>query len=147
MEVGRRRSGLLTAGGILNIICGALGIGSGIYLAAVGGVLIPIPELYGAGGWVLAAGLITIALGAVALAGGIYALKVRRWGWALAWGICATLVSLIPGVIGLVFIAMRKREFEGRELKFEGKYGKLSVNSPLNFLSLQGRGGIRDRRG
>jgi hypothetical protein len=43
----------------------------------------------------LGAGLILIIIGLVVIIGGVYPLKVKRWGWSVAGGICATLASLI----------------------------------------------------
>jgi uncharacterized BrkB/YihY/UPF0761 family membrane protein len=119
METPRRRSGLLTAGGILNIVSGVAGIAyNALLIITVRETFLGIGEV---GGETWMANLVTVVVavivvpvGLVAIIGGVHALKVKRWGWALAGGICATLASLIPGIIGLVFIIMSKPEFEKR---------------------------------
>jgi hypothetical protein len=48
----------------------------------------------------------------LAVVGGICAILRKHWGWALAGGICAIIASRILGIIGLVFIALSRKEFE-----------------------------------
>lgn len=113
-----RRSGLLTAGGILSIIGGAFTVLAGLSLAALipgiagfasdtmAGVAFPIGFPIGIGTWL-------IAFGGVAIAGGTYALKRKMWGLSLAGAICAFLspVFSILGLLAIIFISVRRGEF------------------------------------
>ena len=115
MGVGRHRSGLLTAGGVLTVIAGVLAVGMGI-----SGIVYAIWEIWGYWGdpfaqysaeFCSALGIVFIVLGGIAVAGGISALAVRNWGWALAGAICGLLTTFIPGLLGLIFIIASKRDF------------------------------------
>jgi hypothetical protein len=118
MTLERHRSGLLTAGGVLTLIAGALGLAEGIravVLSATG----PWEAMEWVGWvhighateWMLAGGIISIALAAIAIAGGIHALRVSSWGWALAGAICGLVATFIPGLLGLIFIAASRKDF------------------------------------
>ena len=118
MPVARHRSGLLTAGAVLTIIAGALGLIDGIRGVAlsntwsmVGMRWLVWDHLHDASGWVLAGGIVALVIGAIAVIGGINALGVRSWGWALAGAICGLFVAFIPGLLGLIFIIASKRDF------------------------------------
>jgi hypothetical protein len=118
MAVERHRSGLLTAGAVLTIVAGALGLIEGIrgvVLSAVwswGGMRwVGWVHLSHADAWLLAGGIISIILGGIAVLGGIDALRVRSWGWALAGAICGLLATFIPGLLGLIFIIVSKKDF------------------------------------
>jgi hypothetical protein len=139
---GSHRSGLLTAGGILSIIGGALEVtGGGIMVALV----IAHRELFklappgtypgirsGLFGdvdliWLITVGVPTLALGIVAITGGVSAIRRRVFSLSLAGAICAlpsvifglylagaisALASLILGILAVIFVALAKREFE-----------------------------------
>ena len=92
------------AAGILTIIGGVAGIAIGAFVAA-GGAWALIEAMAGIGG-----GL--IGLGVVALIGGIYTLKGKMWGLALAGAICALFPLVGPGVLAIIFLALRKGEFK-----------------------------------
>ena len=111
MALMRRRSGLLTAGGILTIIAGASGIIGGIVIAVYKTTGAVVPGVGTLTGGELAAAIISIILGAIAIYGGVNALKVKSWGWAMAGGICGLFSSFIFGILGLIFIALRRRDF------------------------------------
>ena len=123
MAVGRHRSGLLTAGGVLTIIAGVLAVGMGI----AGIVLFAGVEwgwwgsqwgvdvqnwfdVHGVRG-VLSSSIVSVFLGGIAIIGGISALAVRSWGLALIGAICGLLTSFLLGLLGLIFIAIRKKDF------------------------------------
>ncbi len=124
------KSGLLTAGGVLSIIAGILEvIGGVIVMLLTLGVRIvfewfifPSPP----GGWenhimpiipfwLLIAGVPLIALGIVAIVGGVSAIGRKRFGLSLAGAICA-LPSVILGILAVIFVALRKREFRKESL-------------------------------
>jgi hypothetical protein len=51
-------------------------------------------------------------MGVVSILGGISALQRRRWGLALAGGICALVpMQTLLGVLAIVFLAISKEEF------------------------------------
>lgn len=103
----RRRSGILTAGGVLAIISGALAIIVGVVLVILG--------ILGASGWGLEAiplGIVGIILGLLAVVGGRRALAMKSFGWALTGGICALLCRGPLGLLALIFIAVSKAEFK-----------------------------------
>ncbi len=113
MAIERRRSGLLTAGGVLAIISGVLGI--------IWGLVVVVLGAWGAAaveeGWVLGATYIPMGIfagiipGIFAIVGGRRALALKSWGWALAGGICALFCGGILGILALIFIACRKGDF------------------------------------
>jgi hypothetical protein len=125
---GTQRSGLLTAGGVLSIISGALqviggGIAAAFVIAAfIGSYLRPFQGMpFLPGEWsehvifigpiwvgVVSLGLV---LGIVAIVGGVSALRRRSFGLSLAGAICA-LPSGILGILAIIFVALSKREFE-----------------------------------
>ena len=102
-----------TTGGILSIICGSLGVLTGIMVALGGSIswLIGIPF---ATRILAMIGIPCILLGAIAIIGGIFAIQRRTWGMALAGAICAFLIPppFILGILAIVFISMGKGEFE-----------------------------------
>jgi hypothetical protein len=104
MRTGGRRSGLLTAGGILSIVSGAFEVVGGG--ALVGTVVSPavrqfvFPPLYNINAYyvvrwagmparLIAVGVPLLVLGAIAIVGGVSAIKKKRFGLALAGAICA----------------------------------------------------------
>lgn len=103
---GSRRSGLLTAGGILSIIVGAFElIGGGIMIGLVIG---------GGVNWLIIPGVPILALGIVAIIGGISALRRESFGLSLAGAICA-LPSAILGILAIIFVSVSKKEFEAEK--------------------------------
>ena len=67
--------------------------------------LVPLPLIAGIG-------LPLIVLGVVALLGGISALQRKRWGLALAGGICVLLpMQTLLGILAIVFVALSRDEF------------------------------------
>jgi hypothetical protein len=118
MPVASHRSGLLTAGAVLTIIAGALGLIDGIRGVAlsttwsmVGVRWVVWSHLPDVSGWMLAGGIVSLVLGGIAVIGGINALGVKSWGWALAGAICGLFAAFIPGLLGLIFIIASKRDF------------------------------------
>jgi len=134
---GSQRSRLLTAGGVLSIIGGALEIiGGGIAVAmimqdvALGPLvpILPIPFLPGSEIWIVYiqnrfvnVAIIVMVLGVIAILGGISGLRRKSYGLSLAGAICA-LPSTVLGIMAVIFVALRKREF-GIERKEKGIYG------------------------
>ena len=116
-----------TAGGVISIICGALGfIGS----LACAGFAIAVQIAYRQDPysfsneemgaiplivvvfWTIA--VVYFILSIIPFIGGIFSLQRKNWGWALAGAICATLCSGVIGIVSLVFIAVSRSEFAGQ---------------------------------
>jgi hypothetical protein len=112
-----------TAGGILSIISGAMGLIGIVFLITFGAfsaetardvltslgflqTVIPLQVI----------GFISIPLfimSMVAIIGGIYALQRKVWGLALAGAICAIVLPVqLLGILSVIFIAMSKKEFD-----------------------------------
>jgi hypothetical protein len=119
-EAQKGRSGVLTAGGVLSIICGAIGVLGGILVAAAWRTeWLGIEDYYW---WVVAAGLVSIPVGIMAIVGGVYALKREHFILAVIGGTCAFLASIDSffsfffiapvGIAALVLIAMSRNEFQ-----------------------------------
>jgi len=114
-----------TAGGVLNIVSGGIGLLNSLVVCAVVivsridlsffdfkgefGLLVAIFAIY------FAYGAVTFILGIISIVGGVYSLKRRHWGWALAGSICSAFPFTITGVPALVFIIMGKKEFSGQK--------------------------------
>ena len=124
-----KRSRMLTAAGILNVVAGAFGIYAGIDFdplafllffyklvilsgfeplllakvshALTGGPILPLEAIRS----------LYIAFGGVAIAGGICDFKRKLWGLSLAGSICSILCKVPLGIIALVFTSVRKRDF------------------------------------
>jgi hypothetical protein len=126
---GGDRSGLLTAGGVLSIVAGALElVGVVIMLALTVGVriLLGLARLpFHPGGWpehvlplgsfwVLVLGVPLLVLGIIAITGGVSAIRRKNFGLSLAGAICA-FPSNILGILAIIFVSLSKREFEGKE--------------------------------
>ena len=128
---GSNRSGLLTAGGVLSIIGGALEvIGAliiGVLTVGIGILarLAPIPfhpgDCWGhvipsIPFWFIIVGVPLLALGIVAIVGGVSALRRKSFGLSLAGAICALpFPSNILGILAIIFISLTKKEFEAKE--------------------------------
>jgi hypothetical protein len=114
MPVERRRSGTLTAGGVLAIISGGLGVLGALVWVAIAGLILASGEADA-----VAVGTVHVVLGAtgvavsiLAIVGGARALAVKSFGWALTGGICALLCGGLLGLLALIFVAVSKAEFE-----------------------------------
>jgi len=100
--------------GVLHILVGATtilvagGVAGGLCLAEFPliSLMVPLPLITGIG-------LPLLVLGTASVVGGISALKRKRWGLALAGGICALVpLQALLGVLAIVFLAMSRAEFE-----------------------------------
>lgn len=131
-----------TTAGILTILAGAIGIGRGVFMLALGGV---IGQLGGSGTelsdliskWVgvfipgtvdipllvmdiitisstviIIIGIVSLAFGIVSLVGGIQAIRRKAWGLALAGSILAIPASALLGLLSIIFVSMGKEEFK-----------------------------------
>jgi hypothetical protein len=112
-----------TAGGVISIVAGSLGLVGSIFLLVFSNVVGSdvVRQFYPSSVWqnwgwpvviVGIAAVLFIIIDLLAIVGGIFAVLRRNWGWALAGGICAVLASRLLGIFGLVFIALSRKEFE-----------------------------------
>jgi len=112
-----------TAGGVLCIVAGVLGLVGNIFWLVFGGIfgstimrdLFPSSAWQGWGWPLIIIGifsLFSILINIMAIVGGIFAIQRKHWGWALAGGICAVIASRIMGIVALVFIAISRKEFK-----------------------------------
>jgi hypothetical protein len=111
------------AGGILNIVSGAIGLiataflvafsitlGAGIaheVLSSLGVLELGIPVTII---WMFAIPILFIST--VSIIGGVYAVNKKNWSLALAGAACSIVTSQVIGVIAVIFIAISKKEFK-----------------------------------
>jgi hypothetical protein len=126
---GSSRSGLLTAGGVLAVVAGALQVVGGLLIAilAVGiSILLRLPRIllyprdcWGCFApsipfWLIIIGVPLFALGIVAIVGGVSALRRGSFGLSLAGAICA-LPSNVLGILAIIFVSESRGEFRAKE--------------------------------
>ena len=123
MEEGR--GGLLSAGGILNIIVGVFEVISGGMMVALVCLWMPFrlwllsccQRFGGACGianvpiWPMIAGGILLVLGIIAIVGGVSAIRRKSFGLSLAGAICALIPLNLLGLLAVIFVSLGKREF------------------------------------
>jgi len=128
---GSDRGGLLSAGGILSIIAGVIGLGVGLlFVASESWWLMGMTPFHPAysfmslymgfvgiwlvaeetGAWALVGSVLAL-VSVVAIMGGISAIKRESFGLSAAGAICG-LPSGIFGVLAIIFVALARREFE-----------------------------------
>ena len=128
---GNKRSGLLTAGGILSIIGGAFEVIGGVIMVVLPmGIRIllrlALLPLHPGGWWeriipvlptwLIIVGVPFLVLGIVAIVGGISALRRESFGLSLAGAICALPIpSHILGILAIIFVSLSKKEFGTKE--------------------------------
>jgi hypothetical protein len=109
-----------TTAGVLEIVAGSLQIGAAAIIAlamglGAGAVRIaqsPAYEFLLALPLVLGIAAVLLVLGIIAVVGGVNALQRKRWGLALAGGICALLpLQTLLGILAIVFVAISRDEF------------------------------------
>jgi len=126
------RGGLLSAGGILSILVGALEIivgtmfvvsmslGTSLWKACpLGGQDISSWFALGDNGSSLTImiiiGIALLVLGILALVGGISAIKRGSFGMAVLGAICALVPINMLGLFAVIFVSLSKREFDKEE--------------------------------
>ena len=99
-----------TVAGILEIVVGALSLLGFI------GILIAFPFIPSSADITIviltSAAVSTAVLGVLSLISGIFAIQRKKWGLAIAGSIAALFLSLVAGVLAVIFTAMSKDEFE-----------------------------------
>ena len=102
-------------GGVLTLVAGIVGLVNGLMFMITGSGIetalnfpVTIPALDG---------LPTLILGIVAVAGGAVAIRRRVFGFAIAGAVLSVVATfnmgivIILGILGIVFIALGKRDF------------------------------------
>jgi len=108
--VAGERSGLLTAGGVLAIISGVLGLPLGLIFIGCGAVAASVSG--NAATILVTLGIIMLVPSILAFIGGRRALNKTSFGWALTGAIASILCSGgVLGVLATIFVAMSKSEF------------------------------------
>ena len=103
------RSGLLTAGGVLAIISGVLGLPLGLIFIGCGAVAASVSG--NAATILVTLGIIMLVPSMLAFIGGRRALNKTSFGWALTGAIASILCTWLLGVLATIFVAMSKSEF------------------------------------
>jgi hypothetical protein len=109
-----------TTAGVLMIVAASLHIVTGIATIVVAGGIagglrlgnLPQCAPYISLPIITTIGIPLVLLGIVSLIGGISSLQRRRWGLALAGGICALMpLQTLLGILAIVFVALSRDEF------------------------------------
>jgi hypothetical protein len=53
-----------------------------------------------------------LVIGTLAIVGGVFAIQRRRWRWALAGSIGASLVPVLLGILAIVLLVLSRNEFK-----------------------------------
>ena len=102
----KRQSAMPTIGGILILIGGLIEVAGGAVLLGGGSFFFSI-----GGGLFAVCGVVVLILGVIAIIGGIFALQRKHFGLAILGGILSLGGWFIPGLIGLILVAVSRDEF------------------------------------
>ncbi|MDH4366551.1 MAG: hypothetical protein OEV57_00210, partial [Dehalococcoidia bacterium] len=123
---GSSRSGLLTAGGALSIVAGALEVIGGLIIGVLTigiRILVRLAIMPPHAGdwfqhvmpfmpvipfWLIIVGVPLFALGIVAIVGGVSALRRRNFGLSLAGAICSVPMFIL-GILAVIFVSVSKK--------------------------------------
>jgi len=105
----KKESAMPVIGGILIIIAGLIELVVGGVLMAGGTVFLGLS--LGTSGILVACGAVLAIVGIIALLGGIFALQRKHFGLAVLGGVLGLGGWFIPGLIGLILIALARDEF------------------------------------
>ena len=122
---GDDRGGLLSAGGVLSIIVGALEVVGGGVMVTLACLDMPLrrwlptflPRFGGTCSvagipiWSIVVGGLLIVLGVIAIVGGVSAVRRNSFGLSLAGAICALIPLNLLGLLAVIFVSLGKREF------------------------------------
>jgi len=103
----KRESAMPVIGGVLILIAGVIELFYGGILMAGGSFFVAL----GVGAVAVACGAIILVLGVIAILGGIFALQRKHFGIAILGGIFGLGGWFIPGLIGLILVAVSREEF------------------------------------
>jgi hypothetical protein len=105
----KKESAMPVIGGILIIIGAIIELIVGVALAAGGTFFLGLS--FGTSGVLIACGAILVIVAIIALLGGIFAIQRKNFGFAVVGGILSLGGWFIPGLIGLILVAISKDEF------------------------------------
>ena len=105
----KKESAMPVIGGILIIIGAIIELIVGVVLAAGGTFFLGLS--LGTSGVLIACGAILVIVAIIALLGGIFAIQRKNFGFAVVGGILSLGGWFIPGLIGLILVAISKDEF------------------------------------
>jgi hypothetical protein len=113
METPAKKTWMPTVAGILDIIVGSLSLFV-LFLFAIGPMItMPLNAGTFSLNWSLFLMVIPgLAIEALAIVGGIFAIQRRRWRWALAGSIAATIMPTPLGIAAIIFTVLSKNEFK-----------------------------------
>ena len=104
----KKDSAMPTIGGVLILIAGLIELAGGAVL--IGGGTFFVSFDFG-GGILVVCGAVLAVLGVIALLGGIFAIQKKHFALAILGGILGLAGWFIPGLIGLILVAVSKDEF------------------------------------
>ncbi len=102
----KRDTAMPMIGGILILIAGLIELAGGAILFGGGVFFVDI-----GGGIAAVCGAILVLIGVIALIGGVFAIQRKHFGLAILGGILGLGGWFIPGLIGLILVALSKDEF------------------------------------
>ncbi len=122
---GDDRGGLLSAGGVLSIVAGAVEVIGGGAMVTLACLEMPLrrwlltcfPRFGGTCGvagvpiWAIVVGGLLLVLGIIAIIGGVSAIRRNSFGLSLAGAICALIPLNLLGLLAVIFVSLGKREF------------------------------------
>jgi len=124
------RGGLLSAGGVLSIVVGAVetvvgGLLTASVLLTTGQWELKLPDIPRIGSFdvitfdstpVLVVGIVALVLGIWAIVGGVSALKRFSFGMAVFGALCAFLPVNVLGLLALIFVSLGSGEFSAADV-------------------------------
>ena len=105
----KKETAMPTIGGVLILIAGLIELAGGAIL--IGGSTFFIPLDFG-GAALAICGIVIAVIGVIALLGGVFAIQRKHFGLAILGGIVGLGGWFIPGLIGLILVALSKDEFK-----------------------------------
>ena len=108
--------------GILDIVCGAIGMVGGLYFVILSSVFRAIHQNLGVSDVVIqqveqfissiiAVPFVMVFIGIIAIIGGVYALQRRIWSLALAGSVVAFILFPVFGLFSIIFTVLAREEF------------------------------------
>jgi len=105
----KKETAMPTIGGVLILIAGLIELAGGAIL--IGGSTFFISLDFG-GAALAICGIVIAVIGVIALLGGVFAIQRKHFGLAILGGIVGLGGWFIPGLIGLILVALSKDEFK-----------------------------------
>lgn len=106
VQMGHKETAYPIVAGIFEILSGIIGLGLG-GLFIVGGSFV----FFFGGFLAIACGAILLVFGLIALLGGIFCIQRKNYALALVGAIFSLFITLIFGILALIFVILAKDEF------------------------------------